>query len=330
MEHNPYSIDFTNIVETKSFSHMHTRSQNRFEQAYAMGYRHFPGVHYQPSTPTYPLSDFYTNIPNDVLGAPNSEKVKYTNVGGHYNALGSFAVGHGHTQENATVTWQEGFQDIFDQLQFETGGGVTINHTTNFDNICKMLDFDNRVLGMEIYNHGTENDSNGYVGLYNTYLSTWDDVLSTGRRCYGFAVVDWLVEGWAPFFGSIILLSDSFTEQSLLEAYRTGSFYSILDDTGLRFTEISSTETSVSVSVNRPAAIKFITENGVEKTETGTNATYTVNDNTYVRVDVQEGENQYARLFSNAVMFKGKEETSDGDQDKGRIKELQRFIVLGY
>ena len=327
MKDNPYNIDFTNIVETKSFSHMHTRSTTVFERAYELGYRHFPGVHYSPSTPTYPLEDFYTNIPNDILGAPNSEKVNTTNYGGHFNALGSFAEGHGHPVGNATATWQEVFQEILDQLQFETGGGVTINHQSNFDRICQMLDFDDRVLGMEIYNNGIEYSSGYYIGYYKEYLNIWDRVLSTGRRCYGFAVVDWLVEQFEPWYGSIILLSDSFTEQSLLESYRTGSFYSILDDTGLRFTEISATETSVSVSINRPATIKFITENGVEKTEVGTNATYTVNNNTYVRVDVQEGENEYSRLFSNAIMFKDKEEMSD--QDQSRIKELQRFIVLG-
>ncbi|MHC1786141.1 MAG: hypothetical protein AB9880_03650 [Christensenellales bacterium] len=304
MKHNPYGgVTVSTALQTKSFSHMHTRAQENFDVAYALGFRHFPGVHYQPSSPTYPLSSFYASVPGDVLGAPNSEKVEFSNASVHINALGSTYSSPGHNWDIPTdgpyLTWQEKFDNIFAALQFANGGGITINHSTNYTEICKMLDYDDRVLGMEIYNNSA------VVGEgvnYDAYLSIWDRVLKTGRRCFGFCVVDWPIDAYEPLYGSSMLLTDAFTEQALLEAYRDGAFYGIINDTGLRFTELSATDSLVTVGVNRSSTINFITERGVTKAVTGTSATYDVSGNTFVRVDVLESG--WSRMFSNPFMFK--------------------------
>ncbi len=169
---NPYeNVGWESVGHVKSMSHMHLHNQNSFEAAIKEGFKHVAATNYQPSVPTYPLDKFFTNIPYDVIGSPNTEKVYTTNLGGagHFCSLGSFAKGHGHT-EGATTTWQNVFDEILSELQFEDGGGVTINHPgdrffVGFDTYKEMLDHDDRVLGIEIYNRGgagetkTENTS---------------------------------------------------------------------------------------------------------------------------------------------------------------------------
>src|SRR5699024_378853 len=115
------------------------------------------------------------------------------------------------------------FDNIFNELQFENGGGITINHSLRENYTKEFLDYDDRVLGMEIYNNTVERGkAGGYEDIHLDYLNVWDNILSTGRRCYGFSVVDWPVEEVEPWYGSNIVLSDDFTEKDLLESYRKG------------------------------------------------------------------------------------------------------------
>lgn len=318
MRHNPYTgINWGTVKQIKSFTHMHVYTQQLFEQAYELGYRHFPISHYQPSSPKYPLDNFFTNVPVDILGCPNSEKVKATNdLGSHYCAIGSTQAGHGH-DDVITLTWQDLYMDIFNNLQYPTGGGLQINHPTGVktSTICTRLDYDNRVLGHEIYNDGETDATN------LEYLKLWNSVLKTGRRCFGFCVIDWMLEG-KKFDGSSVLLVSDFTEQKCLEAYRNGAFYGILQDTGLRFTSLASTDTIVTVGVNRSATISFITDKGIEKTVTGTSATFSPIGRVYCRVEVQEGSDMRKRMFSQPFMYKNR-------KDVNLKKAITNVLLLG-
>lgn len=293
---DPYaSVDWDDALQIKSMSHMHVTTQDRFNSALLDGYKHFAISHYAPSVPFYPLENFFTGIPDDVIGSPNTEKAFNTNGAVHFCSLGSFAIGHGNVT-GAIAPWQTAFDEVFDQLQFPDAGGITINHpdypeTVTYEEYVERLDYDDRVLGIEIFNYGT-----GTI-----YTEMWDSILSTGRRCWGFSVVDWQKEG---SYGSNILLVPALTEYDCLKAYRDGNFYSQLKDTGLRFTELRLEGGRVYVSTNRECEIKFFTANGNEKTVNGEDATFDVTaDDVFVRVEAKDFDDDESRIFSNPFMF---------------------------
>jgi len=112
-------------------------------------------------------------------------------------------------------------------LLFPDGGGITINHPRlSLLSILAMLDFDPRVLGIEVWNQHF-----GFDGPRMRFYKSWDDVLRTGRRCFGFFVKDHAVHGRGR---NVLLVSwpSSATrmerEHEALRAYREGRFFGLL------------------------------------------------------------------------------------------------------
>lgn len=115
------------------------------------------------------------------------------------------------------------------------GGGITLNHPTGRKELyTEFLDFDPRVLGIEVWNQLTSGFGSG-GGFYQQgkgvnlhFYRLWDDLLRTGRRCWGFFVKDHntygrgrnvlLVPGWEE-------LSPADREAAALRAYRKGQFF---------------------------------------------------------------------------------------------------------
>lgn len=178
-------------------------------------------------------------------------------------------------------------------LLYPDGGGITINHPTDrLPVLLDMLDFDQRVLGIEVWNQhedfGVRDKT--FMALYRR----WDEILRTGRRCYGFFVKDHMLYGRGR---NILLLGDSVQqtrqerEHEALRAYREGCFFGLLgalavdtagkvvppyDRSEFRFTRIAVKEdnqgspTGVEVAVDgadrtkRPnTQIRFVTDVGV-------------------------------------------------------------------
>lgn len=329
---NPYSgVNWSAAQHIKSFSHMHTYSRQFFNLAVQDGYQHFAISHYVPSEPIYPIENHFADIPSGIVGSPNSEKTNTTNNGGHFNALGSFAKGHGKEEDSVAVTWQQAFDEILSQLQFSDGGGITLNHPDdhNLSLRCNMLDYDERVLGIEIYNRVID-VNNGDSNYLSNSLAFWDEILRTGRRCWGFSVVDWQVEKYAPYYGSNILLVPSLTEQECLRAYRNGAFYSQIRDNGLRFNRIDVSDSVVNVSVNKPATINVITDVGVVATSQGTECSYAIrNKDIFVRVEAVEDDVEDSHIFSNPIMLKSVSDVAKENEGiiakKNRIK---KFLII--
>jgi hypothetical protein len=114
------------------------------------------------------------------------------------------------------------------------GGGITLNHPAGqLADYTDMLDFDPRVLGIEVWNQLANGfgasralaDQPGAPQLH--FYRLWDDILRTGRRCWGFFVKDHLtftrgrnVLLLPPLDG----LSQSEREAAALRAYRRGCF----------------------------------------------------------------------------------------------------------
>ncbi len=120
-------------------------------------------------------------------------------------------------------------------LLYPGGGGITLNHPSGKrDQYLEMLDFDPRVLGIEVWNQlasGFGSDR-GYVSSMaappSHFYQLWDDILKTGRRCWGFFVKDHNSYGR----GRNILLSPPLAglsprerEAALLRSYRKGTFF---------------------------------------------------------------------------------------------------------
>lgn len=182
-----------------------------------------------------------------------------------------------------------------DGLLYPDGGGITLNHPgePTADPYLEMLDFDERVLGMEVWNDrrwfGVEDEA-----PHDRYYRNWNDVLATGRRAWGFFSKDHRHYGRGrnvllvpPLDG----LDHEERERVLLRAYRQGEFFGLLgashvdadgnvaapyDHSDFRFTRIEVVPTGssdgtlhVEVAGNdmdrRPqVAVRFMTEEGAE------------------------------------------------------------------
>lgn len=311
---NPYeTADFA--TQIKSVSHVHPISvnpdldQTLIDELHDLGYNHVPVSHYMPSAPYYPLAD-YCDVPSGMLSSPNSEKVQVrdgnANIG-HYNTLGCFLTGYGQPSTgDVPGQWRDIFAQAFAQLQYADGGGITINHpdsniTIMFNRYCQMLDFDNRVLGLEVYNNMSER-INGAGYCASTFIPMWDRILATGRRCWGFGALDWMGETYHPLYGSNMLCCAS-NERECLKAYRDGRFYVLVKDTGIRVTSISATAMRVKVSVNKSAHISFVTNNG-RVSYTGKEANYSPKlTDVYVRCEIVDSADSDGIIYTQPIMM---------------------------
>lgn len=175
-------------------------------------------------------------------------------------------------------------------LLFPDGGGITINHPGGpLNSYLEMLDFDPRVLGIEVWN-----DRSAFGRVQSGYYRLWDEVLRTGRPCFGFFVKDHGTYGRGR---NVLLVSTPpeatrpQREHEALRAYREGRFFGLVgamavdesgktappyDNSDFRFTRIALKKNSagapdgVEVSVGgadrskRPnTQIRFVTEEGI-------------------------------------------------------------------
>ncbi|TWU20150.1 hypothetical protein Pla52o_46640 [Novipirellula galeiformis] len=266
----------------------------------------------------------FTQIPSDVILCPNAEHHSMTDSNGHFNAVGSqFASGtfdvrgyyflnrHGYAMGTG-LPWREAFERMIDALQFQTGGGITINHPTwsgmSAVKIAEFLDFDPRVLGIEIWNHTAD-----FLNGKGWSLAEWDAVLATGRRCYGFAVSDHAANSDPAFQGRNVLLIDDATPPNempaaCLRAYRNGNFYSSLDGT-LQLKQFQFTGSKLTVELSAPSKLRVISANGVIHEQTGNSLSWTLPEgkalsaqHVFLRVeaDAIDGED---RMFTQAIQL---------------------------
>ena len=274
----------------------------------------------------------YRAIPDDAILSHNAEHHGFSNSQAHICSPGSsFASGtfdvHNKFQLNQHGfpvgfggTWQSAFEGMIDGLDCPDGGGITINHPTWFskftdEQVLEMLDFDDRVLGIEIYND--------YSGKRDWFqkpdyeapnepeqgfsLNMWDRILSTGRRCWGFCVPDHSAAGGGNWQGRCMLLVEQATEHACLKAYRDGSFYGCLTGDGPFVEAFEAAESSVSIVLNDSAEIRFVADAQVVASVNDDRATFNVPQQdgsaavTYVRVDVRHADGE--RLFLQPVRF---------------------------
>lgn len=218
-------------------------------------------------------------VPSDLAEAPNAEHHAFTDTGAHINAVGSFYASgtfdvrdrfrsrtHGYNYGTG-LPWRQAFALMLEQLMVADGGGITINHphwsSLPDAMVAAMLDYDPRVLGIEVYN-----ESCGKIGK-EWSEEVWDRMLASGRQCFGFFVPDHRTSQ-----GVNILLVRTRTAAECLRAYRLGNWYGALKGSGLRFSRISWDGTTLRAACDRPARFAVIGRAGVLAERQGTELAY--------------------------------------------------------
>lgn len=225
--------------------------------------------------------------PKNVLEIPNSEHHHFRYDNGEYIrdlhmcCPGSFYISGSFDARDELGTyshlgidfgnglcWKEAVDRMCAELMIPDGGGVTINHPkwSKLDRefILEMLDYDPRILGMEVLEYGANSEN------------YWDWVLSTGRQCYGLFVPDWGALKDIPIFGANVLIVPEKTVEACLRAYRKGNFYGATRGYGeLRFTSISFKDNVLRASTDKPAKFQVKSACGVVAEFEGTEFEYT-------------------------------------------------------
>ncbi|MCQ2397241.1 MAG: hypothetical protein MJ106_06055 [Lentisphaeria bacterium] len=261
----------------------------------------------------------FPKAPDYLLEAPNAEHHFFTdfNVYLHITSPGSlFTSGCYYTRGRngildpygisigTQMPWREAFREMLDGLMIPDGGGIIINHPNwshlPVHSICEMLDFDDRVLGLEAINF----DSN------STYCASgegqWDAVLGTGRQCFGFCTQDHIAN--ETFNGRSIILPEERTAESCLRAYQQGRFYGAALGHGLNFECIEFDGRTIHVRTDKEAVILLISNQGVVvELWTGRELVYTVPDeerskHVFFRVTAEE-LNCHEKLFTQPFML---------------------------
>ena len=318
--HNPYeNVNWNSINQIMCTTHDHvldasgaTVPKQNFLNLYNGGVRCFAISNYYPSAPMYPLSDFEeeldnVEIPSDIIEIPNAEHHNFSFHGSfgnqlHMNAIGSmFESGKPRGEEpiGYNGTAKAFIAQALYQLKYSDGGGISLNHPTwtksrsRFDDewFMELLDMDDRVLGIEIFNN---ND-------YDTVL--WDKILNTARRCFGFAVPDHQHKTNPNWGGRIMILVPYNTEYECLKSIRDGAFYAKIYNTDLEFNRIEINNGMFEIETSKPTTIKFIADGAIVQQNSGvTSSSYSLaNINTYIRA---EAETEDDLIFTNPIMIR--------------------------
>ena len=267
----------------------------------------------------FPLREggkMFKPLPEGVLEAPNAEHHGFRLANGrsagslHMCAPGSaFASGtfdahdvfktlsHGYHYGSGEF-WGTAIDRMIAGMIYPDGGGVTINHPTwtklDRELMLKILDWDPRVLGIEVIEDSGHNSEN-----------YWDWALSTGRQCFGLFVPDWHIYG--KVFGVNVLCVQERTVHACLKAYRDGNFYGALVGLdALAFTSIAFDGKRVTATTDKPARFEVITARGVVKEAKGTEVVWDVVPNgssVGPQVDVFVRVKAYATDGSDEVLF---------------------------
>lgn len=349
---NPYeNVNWRTAQQIVSISHAHSRVkrtdgqrgvvyQRYLDNAVADGARHIPFSNYYPSEPFYPLSDFFEAVPDGVIASPNAEHHNFNGWGAlHMNGMGCYAsTGSpgGSTPVGAQMTAEGAIKYILNTLQYPDAGGITINHpgwsvmqneqnglprwtrANSRDAVLFLLDVDDRVIGMEIRNSSASPYASGIedseVNENVNSVDLWDEILMTGKRCWGFCVPDHETEYGAKWTGRNVLLLDTFSEYSCLKAYRDGNFYSKVFNSDLAFNNIAYDNDVFSVSAPLAESVQIIID-GERTVYNGTSARVNIPASaTYVRAEAwmsydwidRNGRHHdvVEKIYSNPIMFK--------------------------
>ena len=277
----------------------------------------------EPQRKRFPFKEggkLFTSYPANLLQAPNAEHHSFTDSQAHICAPGSnYASGtfdarnkfqtksRGGYNFGTGLPWREAFDKMFEGLIYSDGGGVTINHPMwsklKPNQILDMLDYDPRVLGMEVFNMSA-GDKTRYPWCEKLNEPYWDDALKTGRQCFGFFVPDWGV-----FEGTNILLVPERSVHACLQAYRQGNWYGAIKGRHiLNFKRITFDGETLQAATDKPARFEVIAQTGVVCETTSDHLSFNISSSDrkkygYVRIKAYATDDSGEILFSQPFML---------------------------
>lgn len=311
---NPYqNVNWETVNKVQSCSHEHCENQSQFTTLMqSSGLYHVCVSNYYPSEPLYPIP-YISDL--QFIASPNAEhhtlSIKNISKGRlHINGLGSFFESGSPRGESPVGCNYANVSDIIpriiDDLQYDDGGGVTINHPfwsgLTAKDIIDILDVDDRVLGLEVFNSYKEHYTDNVLDESMVEnIALWDSVLSTGRRCWGFCVADHQGQITPTWEGRNMLLVGDVTDHNCLKAYRNGEFYGKLGTTNLVFDSIYFDGSVLTVEAENADQIKVVID-GLQSNYNSQHVSVNIpNSAVYVRV---EAHTEYDSIFSNPIILK--------------------------
>ena len=266
----------------------------------------------------------FSRVPDNILEAPNAEHHAFFGNDGkivsglHMCAPGSAFCSGTFDKRNRFLSHGKGYcfgsgehmhtavSRMVDGMIFPDGGGVTINHPAwshlKDEIIWDLLDYDPRVLGIEVYNMCKP--SKNYPWSRSNCEDYWDRALSTGRQCFGFFVPDWGLQE-----GVNVLLVPEKSVHACLQAYRRGNWYGAIKGRKiLRFTSILFDGANLQVTLDKPAHLQVITKRGVTAWGNGNKISFSVAASDrekygYLRVRAYARDDSGEIIFSQPMML---------------------------
>ena len=243
----------------------------------AAGYDFIALTDHDSKLPTlsWPQTDWKSDLPEDFVVIIGHEA---SYPGAHINCLNCLP------EDVGVKPGEPGFIEAVHQA----GGLAFLNHPAQWNDtpevICDSPDL-KHLDGLEIY-------SGARIGDENRALATklWDKSLARGLSLWGFANPDCHNYDTSlpdsPFNGYNVVLSQSLTEASLMNALKQGKFYA---SSGVEVESIEITAAEIMVTAKNASLVKFIGANGeILKTVAGNSGCYNPNGSEgYVRVEME-------------------------------------------
>ena len=268
-----------------------------------------------PFSSTRPL---FKAWPEGILEAPNAEHHSFVGSPTHMCAVGSMfssgtfdarnrfkTVNHGYKLGSAEP-WRTAIDRMLAGLIYPEGGGVTVNHPRwsklTQEHLHEILDYDPRVIGIEVYNYSGGNKKK-YPWSDYWSLDYWDKALASGRQCFGVSVPD-----WAPERGVNVLVVPERSVRACLKAYRDGNFYGAIFGDIVKFTRIAFDGKVFSAATDKPVRFELISKKGVVSSCNGTEFSWVLPSGTaaehgYLRLTATPESNSEEMLFTQAQML---------------------------
>ena len=344
---NPYkNVDWGNDEHFQIVTHAHpyiddiVDGESHFMRSYNNGMRGFAFTNYDFKT--YPLNDFFDDVPADARGIPNSERTGMsgrptTNI--HISTPGSlkFPPQEDHpitsTMHQYVGSWQQFVIDVlsepWDQLSNTL---LQINHPTRTvaptqADIPELVEWMNRFYDfrpknnklLEIYNQSSEDGDR--IGEWSDEM--WQECIKTGRQIFAVCNPDHNIRSTSFKGRNYLLLPNNATAKDFLTALAEGNFYCGLYDDGLGFQNISVEGLSINVEASNCNEIKFITDKGIEKTVTANTGDFDVpvengEPRVFARIEIRNGDDNV--MFSQPIFYR--EQIPDLDRKRKRQKVL--------
>lgn len=190
----------------------------------------------------------------------------------------------------------ENHQELFKKVVDQGGFNIICHphmYTDDYWSFEKLKNLNN-FIGIEVFNNNVKHDNSGRA----VASDLWDELLTSGKRIFGFANDDMHVFPRAGGAFNMVLAKDR-SREAIIDSIINGRFYC---SSGVHVEEITTENNKITVSAAKlPGTFRFIGRNGVvHHEEYGLKASYKCLGNEgYIRVEVirEDGARAWTQPF---------------------------------